>query len=38
MTCLRTFADWSPTAEAPFGRDAAGNPYSREEWGARYVE
>ena len=24
--------------DAPFGRDAAGNPYSREEWEARYVD
>ena len=24
--------------EAPFGRDAAGNPYSREEWETRYVD
>jgi hypothetical protein len=24
--------------EAPFGRDAAGNPYSREDWEARYVD
>jgi hypothetical protein len=24
--------------EAPFGRDAAGNPYTREEWEARYVD
>jgi hypothetical protein len=23
---------------APFGRDAAGNPYSREDWEARYVD
>ena len=23
--------------QAPFGRDAAGNPYSREDWEARYV-
>ena len=24
--------------EAPFGRDAGGNPYSREDWEARYVD
>jgi hypothetical protein len=24
--------------DAPFGRDAAGHPYSREEWEARYVD
>ena len=24
--------------EAPFGRDAAGHPYSREDWEARYVD
>jgi hypothetical protein len=24
--------------KAPFGRDAAGNPYSREDWEARYVD
>ena len=24
--------------EAPFGRDAAGNPYTREDWEARYVD
>jgi hypothetical protein len=37
MICLRTFAGVTDP-EAPFGRDAAGNPYTREEWEARYVD